>query len=92
MRLLFQQVGEFEACRAAEKWLAQNGYSVGRMQAGSPRGILKGDIDIMKWRNLSAEERAALHGRMTGNMRHGPVTIVIGDEFAPRSTQTTEAA
>lgn len=65
------------ACHAAEKWCADNGYSVGRMQGPSPRGLLRGNYDIQKWRNLRSDERAALHGVMVGSMRTGPVTVRI---------------
>jgi len=45
----FEANGDFGASRAAEKWLKENGYSVGSMQRGHPRGILKGDWDVAKW-------------------------------------------
>lgn len=80
MRKLFNAIGDFAACREAEAWLRERGFSVGRMQGPAPRGILRGDVDIQKWRNLSAGERRALDGRMTGNMRNGPVCIEISDE------------
>lgn len=66
----------FTAMRAAEKWCADHGVSVGRLCGpGYPVGLLYGDFDIAKWHNLSPKERAALDGRMTGSMRTGPVTI-----------------
>ena len=73
--LVFEQVGEFEAFHAAEAWCAANGISVGRMQAGSPCGLMRGDFDIAKWRNLNVIERQALHGEMTGDFRNGPVFV-----------------
>ena len=79
---LFKQTFEgadFKACREAETFLAARGFSVGSMQRGDPRGILYGDFDIQKWRNLSGNERMFLHGQMTGPMRDGPVTIEIFD-------------
>lgn len=77
VRHVFDQPGEFVACRAAEKWCEENGYSVGRMQWPSPRGLLRGSFDIQKWRNLSPRERAELDGQMTGDMRNGPVYVTI---------------
>lgn len=77
MKKVFDQQGDFEACRAAEAWCRENGYSVGTMQGRDPRGILLGDYDIAKWRNLDKMHRAALHGVMTGSMRNGPVTVEI---------------
>jgi hypothetical protein len=76
----FDRPGEFKACEAAERWLSERGFSVGRMQGHSPRGILHGDFDIQKWRNLRKDELSALHGRMWGSMRHGPVYIEISDD------------
>lgn len=67
---------DFADEHAAEHWLAEHGYSVGRGQRGSPRGILFGDFDIQKWRNLRTWERAGLDGQMVGG-RGGPVTITI---------------
>jgi hypothetical protein len=73
----FDQPGDFEAMYAAEAFLAAAGFSVGSTQRGDPRGIMFGDYDIAKWRNLNGREREALHGTMTGNMREGPVTVRI---------------
>ena len=78
----FLQTEDFAASRAAEAWCAEHGYSVGRMQHSDPRGILKGDYDIAKWRNLNARERKALDGHMVGDMRHGPVTVTIFERGA----------
>ena len=85
-RIEFTQTGTFAACMAAEQWCLDNGYSVGSMQAGSPRGLLQGDWLISKWRNLSSVERKALHGTMTGDMRNGPVLIEI---FEPSGLEAT---
>ena len=66
----------FTAMYAAEKWCAAEGISVGHSCGpGYPRGLLYGDFEIAKFRNLTAKERAALHGKMTGDMRAGPITI-----------------
>jgi hypothetical protein len=77
MRKVFDGSGDFVAVRAAEAWCATNGLSVGRMQRGDPRGLLRGDYDIQKWRNLNAAERRALSGTMTGDMRNGPVIVEL---------------
>lgn len=65
---------DFGDVRSAERWLAENGYSVGHGQRGCPRGILIGDFDIQKWRNLSKRDIADLDGQMTGG-RGGPVEV-----------------
>lgn len=75
--MIFTQPGDFAACRAAEAWLTRRGFSVGHMQAHHPRGILLGDYNIQKWRNLSAADRLALHALMTGDMRNGPVYLEL---------------
>jgi hypothetical protein len=79
MRKTFDQQGAFEAMRAAEKWCDENGISYGRSQADAPTGLLRGNFDISKWRNMSKAEIAALDGTMTGNLRDGPVIIQIKD-------------
>jgi len=74
----FSDPGTFNAMRAAEEWLKDNGYSVGAGDAVSKkRGILRGDYLIAKFRNLTQRERTALDGMMTGDMREGPVVVTI---------------
>jgi hypothetical protein len=75
--IVFDQPGDWVAVRAAESWCIDRGISVGRMQGHSPRGLLFGDYDIQKWRNLSPLDIDMLHGTMTGNMRNGPITVTI---------------
>ncbi|MBG6083176.1 hypothetical protein [Rubrivivax gelatinosus] len=77
IRVVFPQTEAFEATWAAERWCSERGISVGGAQRGAPRGLLYGDFVIAKWRNLRRDEIAALHGRMTGDPRHGPVIIDI---------------
>jgi hypothetical protein len=84
----FTGVDDFEAMYQAEAVLVDRGFSVGRNQRGDPRGILYGDYDIQKWRNLNSKERAALHGQITGPMRSGPVTVTI---FAVAPEEAREA-
>ena len=51
--LTFTAAEPFATSEAAERWLQARGFSVGRRQAGSPRGILFEDhVAIQKWRNL----------------------------------------
>lgn len=77
MQKIFTECGDFEACRKAEQWCEDKGISVGRMQAGDPRGLKLGDYDIQKWRNLDFNERAQLDGTMTGDMRFGPIIVTL---------------
>lgn len=86
----FSQTGDFEAVRAAEAFLAAAGFSVGIMQAHSPRGILFGDYDISKWRNMSRHEKEELDGEMIGG-RDGPVKVSIYP-YASRDARRAFAA
>jgi hypothetical protein len=76
----FNETGDFAAVHAAEKWCSENGISVGTMQAGSPRGLKRGNYTISKWRNMFHEEIEDLDGTMTGDMRNGPVHIELKDK------------
>lgn len=77
IQMRFDQKGDFAANYAAEKWCEDNDISFGLMCRDLPRGLMHGDYNIAKWRNLSAREIKSLHGRMTGDMRNGPVFIEI---------------
>ena len=77
MKRIFDQPGDFEACRAAEDWCKAHGIAVGAMERGRPRGLLFGDCGIAKWHNLSQAHRDSLDGTMTGDMRSGPVVVSI---------------
>lgn len=82
MKKVFDQAGDFSACDAAEQWCKENGVSVGSMQRGDPRGLMRGDVRIAKWRNLGQADKDALDGQMTGDMRNGPVTVLLNDVAA----------
>ena len=69
----------------AEEALRVAGFTVGVLQRSSPRGIVYGDeYFISKWRNLSPDDRARLHGIY---QRHGPrgsyVRITIQRALVP---------
>lgn len=81
-RKVFDETPEFEACRAAEEWCEERGISVGIMERGQPRGLLREACLISKWHNLRPHERATLDGTMTGDMRNGPVTVELKGEEA----------
>ena len=74
-RKVFDQQGDFAALHAAEKWLADNGYSYSPTCAMHPVAILKGDYQIAKWRNLTPKEIKALDGDMNGDFRTGPLVV-----------------
>lgn len=75
--MTFADEGDFQAMHAAERWCAENGYSVGSSALGLPRGLMRGDWLIAKWRNLTNQERAQLDGQMVGDMRNGPITVRV---------------
>ncbi|SFI35921.1 hypothetical protein [Albimonas pacifica] len=67
----------FAAYDQARDALRAAGFSIGHTQKGAPTGLLSGDVDIRKWRNLSAADRAALHGTIAGDFRNGPVRVTL---------------
>lgn len=77
----FDADGDFRAVGEAERWLEEQGISYGSMQRGAPIGLMRGDVAIAKWRNLSREERDALDGTMESvSFRHGPVFVRLRDK------------
>lgn len=91
MNIVFDQAGDFAAMEAAESWCAKHNLSVGAMERGRPRGLLFGDFAIAKWHNLRQADKDALHGTITGDMRHGPVTITLHADAVRRHMPQTEA-
>jgi hypothetical protein len=65
----------FHAWDEARRWLTERGFSVGRMQAHAPTGLLFGEYDVQKWRDLNREDRAALDALAEGDYRNGPITV-----------------
>lgn len=84
MKLVFEDVGEFKALYAAERWCRERGISFGSMEAHKPTGLLLGDFAIAKWHNLRQADKNALHGVMRGDMRNGPVTILLNEDIAAK--------
>ena len=83
---VFESTGEeWSACVAAELWCHENGISVGAMQGPSPRGLLRGEHEISKWRNMTSKEKQQLHGLMIGNWRNGPVQVEMFKSSMPSS-------
>ena len=82
MRQVFNQAGDFSALYAAQDWCKANGISYGSTQRGAPVGLMRGEYEISKWRNLSKSDIARLDGTMTGDMRNGPVIIEMKPEAA----------
>lgn len=84
-RRVFTGTKPFEAMFIAERWCAARGISVGAACRNEPRGLMRGEFDIAKWKNLTPHEREAMDGTMRSNdFRHGPVIVsVISDGALP---------
>jgi hypothetical protein len=75
---VFKSAETFVAYHQAEKFLEGQGYSVGRMCGHMPVGAKKGNYDIQKWRNLSADDINQLDALMVAQShRNGPVTVYL---------------
>lgn len=83
---------DFAAMRTAESFLTQCGFSFGSTERGWPRCIMFGDYSIAKWRNLTETERRACHGKMSGEMRRGPVRIEIFESAPQEAKRAFHAA
>lgn len=69
---------DFSALNEATEYLAQRGFSFGPGCAGKPSGVLYGrHWLISKWRNMSPQQQAELHGTICGDRRNGPVRLAI---------------
>lgn len=73
----------FSAKYEAERWLKDNGYSVGSSCVMHPQGVLKGDgICIAKMRNLTKKEISQLDGFLYAD-REGDARLVLKQAPAP---------
>lgn len=85
----------FPTDEAAVSALEAAGFSVGRLQGGAPRGIMFGDFDIQKWRNLRPADKDSLDGHLC---RHGPpgsptsVTIHSAEHIPAKAINEVTAA
>ena len=86
---VFTGEGVFSALNAATDWLRSMGFSVGRMQARSPSGILFGAYGIQKWRNLSPADRAVLHGQMIAG--RAAASIHFSHNLPPEAVEAVKA-
>jgi hypothetical protein len=73
----------FGALGAAERLLARAGFSIASGSAGGPTAIMFGNYFVAKWKNLTAAERAAVHGIMVGDRRDGPLHIRLTTNCPP---------
>lgn len=63
----------FGAKHAAENWLDAKGYSVGPSQNCAPQAIFKGDVYVLKWRDLTTEERSQRDGALVASKGYDAV-------------------
>lgn len=70
--------GDFVFLSRVEDELRARGFSIGALQRDDPRGIMRGDYDVQKWRNLSKQDRDELDGvmRFTGSPRNASAIVV----------------
>ena len=75
----FEAAGNnYEALNEAIDFLNGHGFMCGPTQNGSPIGVMYGDVTVAKWRDLSAEDIADLHGRLESkgpSFSTGPITF-----------------
>lgn len=79
----FKSEETFGAYHEAEEYCKALGVSVGRMCHPLPTGLAKGEFDIAKWKNLSAEDKTLLDGVIVGDFREGPVKVYLSYEVTP---------
>lgn len=73
---------DFSALNEAQEFLTARGFCFGppceENGSAKPQGVMYGrDWRIAKWRNLTPDEQARLHGTITGDRRKGPVRVAI---------------
>jgi hypothetical protein len=79
----------FGATWAAEKWLRENGYSYGPSCIGCPQAIIKGDISIAKWRNLTSDEKRTVDGTLQAARDQRAVITLKATPWRNLSTSET---
>lgn len=80
---------DFTGLSAAKAWLSERGFSHGSMERENPIGVLHGNYEIAKWRNMDNRERLLLDGMiepLNGSWRgpHGGAVLTLRDAVAPK--------
>jgi hypothetical protein len=66
------------AMQAAEIWCMEHGFSIGPLSKGSPRALKRGLHCLPHWSQLTAQDRAKLHGAIIAHsVEFGPVVVRI---------------
>jgi hypothetical protein len=74
---VFKGNGEtFSAKYEAERWLIENGYSIGSSSIDGPQGVVKGDVYISKWRNMTKIEQKEMDGVLYAD-REGSAHLIL---------------
>jgi len=74
----FKNEGTFEAYYAAQKWIREKGYHQGSTCVCSPVAITRGPYNLpQKWRNMTTKQRKSVDGVIEGEIREGPVRIIM---------------
>lgn len=75
---------DFSAFNEASEFLTKHGFSSGSMQREAPIGLMKGDVMISKWRNLSKSDIETLDGVIKfpeGSPRAGKTVVELYIDF-----------
>lgn len=67
------------ASAALNRWVREQGWSIGPSCTAGRRGIMFGDATIAKWHNLSALEQAQCDAVAIGRAP-GPFVVVVQDQ------------
>lgn len=77
-KIIFENKGTFEAYYAAEHWVSEKRYEMGSSSIDGPIGITKGPYNMpYKWRNMTMRQRKSVDGIIVGELREGPVVILM---------------
>jgi hypothetical protein len=83
LRRTFETKGDFEAFNQANAFLRAHGFSHGPGSIELPQGVMFGAYFIAKWPSITAADRDALDGLMSGDGRNGPITVEIYSTAPP---------
>ena len=82
-KIEFNLPGVFQALYAAQEWCVHNSISYGSLCGDQPVALMYGDYNIAKWKNLTPKEKRTVDGKMTGDMRNGPIFIEMFTRTKP---------
>lgn len=78
IKTVFKHTGEdWSAMRCAERYILEQGWTVGPSDMTGNRCVMRGDYRIAKWKNLSHAERGECDGKLVGRGRDTERTLVM---------------